>query len=71
MTKFRIVEILCVVFCVIFVISSVSSEHLTEKSSEEIISVLLPEMNDSELVSRKSAFVREKLNIDPSVFVDF
>lgn len=71
MTKYRITEILCVVLAVVFIAFSVDTEKNTEKTAEQLVQPLIKLMEDNTLLSRDSAFIRERLKLDTEAFSSF
>lgn len=70
MNKYRIVELLCVVFAVIFIVNSVSGEKTTSMTASEITESILSD-EFSSYIERDREYVREKYGFDPEIFTSF
>lgn len=68
MTKYRVIEIVCVILTVIFIFSSVSKEELTSFTADEISEAVITEMNNDALIKRENEFIRDTFGIEPDLF---
>lgn len=68
MTKYRVIEIVCVILTVFFIFSSVKKEELTSFTASEIAESVIGEMNNNTLVSRENEFIRDNLGVDIGLF---
>lgn len=68
MTKYRVIEIVCVILTVIFIFSSVSKEERTSFTADEISEAVITEMNNDALIKRENEFIRDTFGIEPDLF---
>lgn len=69
MKKYYVLEILCIVLTVCFIIYSVSGTSVrTEKTSEELSVHLIRLMATEDITDRNVNFIRDKYDIDTSLF---
>lgn len=68
MSKYRITELLCVVFAILFIVNSIKGEKPTSKTAEELVGELIASVDDEALIKRENEFIREKFSFDLSVF---
>ncbi len=69
MKKYFIVEILCVLLAVSYIVYSVSTTSVTTiKSAEEISSLLVTDMSTDDICERNINFITEKYGVSSSMF---